>query len=166
MPGRLRTELLQNRPFASTETEAVLNLIRTAEVMRHQCQALMRAEGLTESGYNILRILRGAGPAGWCCGEIAQRMLVVDPDITRLIDRLVKLGLVDRQRTEADRRIVQVVLTPAGLALCNRLDAPLVDLHRRLVGHLGTTRLEQLIELLERIRAHPGASTAIPQEAP
>ena len=73
--------------------------------------------------YNVLRILRGA-PEGLPCGEIANRMITRDPDITRLLDRLEKRGLISRSRETKDRRTVMARITPDGLKLLARLDEP------------------------------------------
>jgi DNA-binding MarR family transcriptional regulator len=164
MPGRLQSELRQGKPFATVEVEASLNLVRTVELMRHEVHQFLRPHGLTAAGYNVLRILRGAGEAGRTCGEIAERMVAVDPDVTRLIDRLVKHGLADRDRSTTDRRVVVVKVTRAGADLCTSLEAPLDDLHRRIMGHLGADRLRALITDLESIRARLGAPTPGPSE--
>ena len=53
---------------------------------------LMRGHDLSLPQYNVLRILRGAGDAGLRCSEVGARLLVHDPDVTRLLDRLEKGG--------------------------------------------------------------------------
>src|SRR3954470_1607632 len=111
--GKLQQEIRKREPFASVEQEAVLNLFRTSDRMQHRFAKLFREYGLTPSQYNILRILRGEGKAMPCL-EIAQRTITVVPGITGLIDRLEQAGLVSRQRSVEDRRVVNVTITPAG----------------------------------------------------
>ena len=74
------------------------------------------------------------------------------PDVTRLIDRLVKAGLIDRIRGDADRRVVLARITTKGLALLRRLDEPVLELHQQTLGHLSRNELKQLNTLLERAR--------------
>ena len=113
---------------------------------------VLKPSGLTPTQYNVLRILRGAGSVGLACGEIAERMVTKDSDITRLLDRLENQELVRRSRDEKDRRIVMTFITPEGLHTLKELDTPIVELHRRQLGHLGERRLKQLSELLESAR--------------
>ena len=91
-------------------------------------------------------------PNGLPCGEIASRMITRDPDITRLLDRLEKRGLISRCRETKDRRMVMARITPEGLKLLSRLDEPVEEAHRRQLGHLGQERLRALAELLEAAR--------------
>jgi DNA-binding MarR family transcriptional regulator len=114
--------------------------------------AVLRPFKLSHSQYNVLRILRGAGAEGLACREIAARMITRDPDITRLLDRLERRGLVARTRDEKDRRVVMVRITPAGLRILMQLDEPIEEVDRRLLEHLGERRLRSLIQLLEATR--------------
>lgn len=115
---------------------------------------MLKTEDLSSTQYNVLRILRGV-PDGLPCGEIANRMITRDPDITRLLDRLEKRSLVSRCRETEDRRTVLTRITPEGLKLLARLDEPVVAAHRRQLGHLGRERLRALRELLEAARGVP-----------
>src|SRR4051794_13544577 len=148
---KLQDELRKREPFASAEQEAVLGLFRTSDRMQHRFARLFRKYKLTPSQYNILRILRGEGKALPCL-EIAQRTITVVPGITGLIDRLEEAGLVTRQRSEEDRRVVHVSITQAGLDVLDRLDTPLLELHRGLMSHLSGEELTELIRLLEKAR--------------
>ena len=155
MSGRLVREIRQTKPFSSPEEEAVLNLHRTAAHLEQASAEALRPHDLTGTQYNALRILRGAGEAGLACGEIGDRMVRRDPDVTRLLDRLEERGLVLRARDAGDRRVVTSRITPAGLALLAVLDGEVAALPRRLLGHLGKRRVALLIELLERARERP-----------
>ena len=149
--GRLQQELKKRRPFDSPEQEATLNIARTADRFGICFARLFREYGLTPSQYNVLRILRGEGKPLPIL-EVADRMLAAVPGITGLIDRLEGMGLVARDRSTEDRRVVFVAITPKGLDLLARLDEPVSALHKRLLGHMSPAVLGQLIGLLEKAR--------------
>lgn len=151
--GRLQRELKQNKPFESLESEVYLNLARTADVLQRWEVDLLKPVDLTASQYNILRILRGAGSDGHRCAEIGARMISRDPDITRLLDRLEKRGLVRRARDTGDRRVVTTRITDAGLKMLASLDEPIESTQRKLLGHMSRTDLETLNRLLEEARS-------------
>jgi DNA-binding MarR family transcriptional regulator len=146
MKGRSQSGNKRSRA-PSPEEEAFLDLLRTTDMLSRGLVRIIKAEGLSGTQYNVLRILRGA-PEGLACGEIASRMITRDPDITRLLDRLEKRGLVSRCRETKDRRTVMTRITPAGLKLLSRLDEPVQGTHRKLLGHLGRERLRTLAQLL------------------
>ena len=150
---RLQDEIKQSRPFRSAEQEASISIARTAAVLEHGVAETLRPHGITPTQYNALRILRGAGEAGLCRGEVGQRMVAMVPDATRLLDRLEQMGLVTRVREGTDRRFVRNRLTGRGRQLVDSLDDVLTDLHHRQLGHLGSDRLRLLIDLLEDARA-------------
>jgi len=156
MVGRLQGELKQNKPFASIEVEAFLNLVRTADMLGRHLGGLLKSHDLTMTQYNVLRILRGAGTSGLPCGEIGARLVTWDPDITRLIDRLEKRALVARAREDADRRVVLVRLTATGTAFLAEIDADeqVNTALQTALGHIPGPDLAQLITALENIRDH------------
>lgn len=138
---------------APCREEAVfLQLLRTTDLLSRGPAQVLKTEELSTTQYNVLRILRGA-PDGLTCGVIGERMITRDPDITRLLDRLEKRGLVSRCRETRDRRAVLTRITADGLKLLARLDEPMQEAHRAQLGHLGRTRLQQLTELLEACRS-------------
>lgn len=149
---RLQKELKQTRPFTSLEEEVILNLARTAEHVSSRLTGVLKGADLTLTQYNALRILRGAGAEGLACGEIGERMVTKDSDITRLLDRLEKMGLITRERLETDRRVVVTRITDEGLSLLTELDGPVQEANRGAAGHLGRQRLKTLNELLEELR--------------
>src|ERR1043165_1767904 len=151
MSGRLSREIKQTKPL-TLETEAMLNVQRTADQFTRVVSEALKPADISPTQYNALRILEGAGTNGWCCSEIAERMVTRDPDITRLIDRLEKRGLVQRVRSEEDRRIVRVRITPQGSKTIVDLAPALANLEKRILGHLDEPRLKLLIELLEEAR--------------
>ena len=139
------------RRTACAEEAAFLELLRTCDLLSRGPAQVLKLEDLSATQYNVLRILRGA-PEGLPCGEIASRMITRDPDITRLLDRLEKRELISRCRETKDRRMVMARITPEGLKLVARLDAPVEESHRKQLGHLGRERLRALTELLHACR--------------
>jgi len=134
------------------EESVFLDLLRTTDMLSRSLVGILKAEDLSANQYNVLRILRGA-LEGLPCGEIASRMITRDPDITRLLDRLEKRGLISRCREIKDRRMVMARITLEGLKLLSRLDEPIEEAHRKCLGHLGRERLRALTELLQAARA-------------
>jgi DNA-binding MarR family transcriptional regulator len=142
----------KNAPLASQEEALFLELIRTTDMLSRGLVRVLKTEGLSSTQYNVLRILRGS-PEGLPCGEIASRMITRDPDITRLLDRLEKRGLISRCRETEDRRMVMARITAAGMKVLARLDEPIQERHRKQLGHLGRERLRALAELLHDARS-------------
>jgi DNA-binding MarR family transcriptional regulator len=101
--------------------------------------------------FNVLRILRGSHPTALTCGEIAERTIARDPDVTRLVDRLSARGLVARVRSEVDRRVVEVSITAKGLDLLRELDPHSQRMPRALIGHVSDAKLRQLAALLAEV---------------
>ena len=139
------------KPSECLEEVAFLELCRTTDMLSRRLAGLLKSEDLSANQYNILRILRGS-PDGLPCGEIGNRMITRDPDITRLLDRLEKRGLISRSRGSKDRRMVTATIMPEGLGLLARMDEPVRAMHRSQLGHLGRTRLGALTELLQAAR--------------
>lgn len=138
------------RPPASA---AFLAIVQAAEELQRGIAELLKTRDLTLAQYNVLRILRGAGPEGATCGNVSENLVRHDPDVTRLMDRLDKRGLVDRTRDTKDRRVVRTRITKSGAALLAELDDPVDELHARQLGHVGSKRLADLVALLDEARA-------------
>ena len=139
------------RRVARLEETAFLELLRTSDQLTRGLVPVLKAGDLSLTQYNVLRILRGA-PEGLPCGEIGNRMITRDPDITRLLDRLERRTLTSRRRETKDRRMVLTRITPAGLGLLARLDEPVQAKHREQLEHLGRERMKTLCELLRSTR--------------
>jgi DNA-binding MarR family transcriptional regulator len=137
---------------SSPEEVAFLDLLRTCDLLSRGPAQLLKTEDLSPTQYNVLRILRGARE-GLACGEIANRMITRDPDVTRLLDRLEKRGLISRCREAGDRRMVMSRITGEGLKLLARLDGPVQEIHRKQLGHLGKAQVRALADLLAAARA-------------
>jgi DNA-binding MarR family transcriptional regulator len=154
MAQTIDREIHQTKPFRSLQEQLVLNLMLTTRVVEENwAQYLKRAEGISPSQYNILRILRGARPKAARISEIGDRMVTRDPDVTRLVDRLIKQGLARRERDGDDRRVVLVEITGAGLAMLSRLDGPAGESTEAAMAGLKPQQLRTLDTLLNEVRA-------------
>jgi DNA-binding MarR family transcriptional regulator len=153
MNGKLKEEIRQTRPFSSAAEEAFLNIQRTSAALNREFEALLKPLGLTSTQYNVLRILRGAGSEGLLCRQVGERMITPDPDITRLLDRMEKRGLISRSRDSRDRRVIFTRITRDGLMLLEKLDRPVNDFHRKRLAHLDKNNIRSLIQLLEAARS-------------
>ena len=149
----LKDEIRKRGPFDGPQQEVFLNLLRTTDRLQRELDEVLKTAGLSGVQYNVLRILRGAGPeTALPCGEVADRMITRDPDMTRLLDRLERRGLIARCRGTSDRRVVEVRITEQGLALLAQLDRPLADAHKRQLAHLEHQELLDLLRLLDKAR--------------
>lgn len=148
---RLADELRMSKPFASLEEEAMLSMFKTAQAAEGLTAELLKESEVSPAQYNVLRILRGSD-AGLPCGEIADRMITKDPDVTRLLDRLHGQGLVSRERWERDRRVVRAKITAQGLKLLDEMERPLRTARQRLFSGFTEEELVILIRQLERVR--------------
>jgi len=151
MAKSIAGQLKQKRAFSTGEEEALLAVpMAAARLTAPWAQFLKTTADLSTSQYNVLRILRGS-PDGLTCGEIGERMIARDPDVTRLVDRLCKRGLTKRTRSQIDRRVVRVEITQKGIDLLDELDPHVARLPPALLGHMSQTSLQQLSRLLGQV---------------
>jgi DNA-binding MarR family transcriptional regulator len=135
--------------------QAHVSLIKAGALLRDDMELMLKPHGLTDQQYNVLRILRGAEPAGLCRNEIRDRMLNRMSDMTRLLDRLEAAGLVERFREGDDRRMVMTRLTPKGDALLSSLDEKADQEQERRFQSLTEEQLASLLDLVGEIERNP-----------
>lgn len=155
MARRIRQELQQSKPFESIEEEVAVEIQRTAQVTMRWLVEALKPSGLTPSQFNVLRILRGARPAALSSSGICERMVTYDPDLTRLLDRLEKAGWVEKVRDARDRRVVNVHITKAGAQAVEAATAAVRERIRGEMKGIGSRKLGELADLLERVRGNP-----------
>ncbi len=147
-------DIKQTRPFRSRSQEALIALLRTANVLTRRVDAVCQAEGLTHQQFNVLRILRGAkGPLPTM--EIAERLVEQTPGITRHVNNLESRGLLKREQWAGDRRQVLCQITPAGLRVLERLDGPIDALDDSFASRLTPEQLDTFIDVLDILRTEP-----------
>ena len=155
MPHGLREELKQTRPFPRRSAEAAVSVMRTAAILEHELNDVLKPSGLTVTQYNVLRILRGAGEKGLCGREVGERLVSPVPDVSRLLERMEDVGLLSRERDEKDRRHVTARLTESGRRLLESVTPALEAVERARFGRLSETALQAMITSLAQVRENP-----------
>lgn len=149
-PGLLVSEMPDRDP--ALEHQVYVQLVRTQDRLGSKFEALYREYGLSRQQYSALRVI-GANPDGVSCGELRDGLATRVPDVTRLVDRLLKQGWVHRRNADDDRRSVIVSLTEEGHDLLNKLAEPVTNLSKQQLGHLSQDELLTLYRLLIRARS-------------
>lgn len=149
--------LIKQEHFRSPSQEAMLNIIVTSSWIMNELATTMAPYGITPAQYNVLRILQGSAPQTLSCSELGERLLDRTPDVTRLLNRLQRSGLIRRERAEHDRRIVEVGITEEGQALIERMEKEMQATERHLMEHLSEEELSHLSQLLDRLRTDQAA---------
>jgi DNA-binding MarR family transcriptional regulator len=152
MTRHLRDEIKQTKPFDHPADEALLSILRTATVLEHAFNELLRPFGITMTQYNVLRILRGAGARGLCGREVGERLISRVPDVSRLLDRMAEMELIVKERDAADRRHVTARITPKGRRVLTHSTPTLAEYGRVRAERLSSPILGTLVEALEAIR--------------
>ncbi len=146
------SELIKQDHFKSPSHESMLNVLVTSSWLTGELATTMAPYNITPAQYNVLRILRGSHPQTLTCSDLGARLLDRTPDVTRLLDRLERGGLIRRERARHDRRVVEVGITAEGRALLERMYDEIEALEQRLTRHLSPDEHRHLSTLLERLR--------------
>lgn len=145
---------IKQRHFRNDQEKAIINLLFTHNWVRDQIQGHLASYGLTMQQFNILRILRGASSTPLSTLQIRERMLDKMSDVSRLVDRLIIKKLAKKNTCKEDRRLVDVVITQAGLTLLEKLDSFSAKMDN-LLSSLTTEETKKLNYLLDKIRFNP-----------
>lgn len=145
----MKRRIKQER-FESPAQETFLNLLLVADHLREKLERICAKHGITGGQYNILRILRGVYPEGHPRCEISARLLERAPDVTRMVDRLEKEGLVERERSQADRRLSLTRITKKGLKLIDKMTPEMEEVIKTF-GKFTKQELQIVSEICERI---------------
>jgi len=137
--------------FKDDRFKAMINVKYTANWMNTIQNKSLESYGLTIPQFNILRILRGAKGSSLSVNSIRERMVEKSPNTTRLMDKLIDKGLIERVRCEHDRRVVYVMITNEGLSLLSQLDNDLLDADD-FMKNLTEKEAKLLSDLLDKIR--------------
>jgi len=141
---------IKQTSFRSEQAKLMVNLIYTYNQLKGEITTRLKAEGLTMQQYNVLRIVRGAGSEGSTTSEIRARLLDKMSDASRMVDRLVAMGHLQKVRDQEDRRLVYVYLTESGLQLVTRLMEQ--EVVESIVEGMSNEKAQQLNELLDHLR--------------
>lgn len=137
--------------FENEQQKAMLNVMFTANWLKSWQVALFRPHGISPQQYNILRILRGA-KGRMNMNRVKERMIDRAPNATRLTDKLIAKGLVERERCDEDRRVVYVRISAQGLKLLAVLDKGVKAGHQRHLKELTDADARELNRILDRLR--------------
>lgn len=148
---RIEEEIKQSK-FKSNTQKAYVNLIYTANYINSLSKSSFKQFDITHQQYNVLRILRGKYPAALNPGDIKAVMLDKSPDLTRLVDRILKSGLVERKQCDDNRRKVDIRITEKGLKFLERIDPVLEKNEVMNSENLTEDEAEQLSNLLDKLR--------------
>jgi DNA-binding MarR family transcriptional regulator len=147
--GEALKKRLKQSKFESTVQEALLSLLVAASHVRERLELISAEHGITQTQYNVLRILKGAYPQGYPRCDIAVRMIEKAPDVTRLIDRLEDQGLVERDRSQSDRRLSITRITPRGVELLERMRASFDEVHQYFAERISLRDRRELSRICE-----------------
>ena len=148
-----RTALLTREEPA---VETFLALVRAYECVAAEAAKFFQPFGITMQQFNVLRVLYVRPKQhGLRCSDIAGRLINREPDMTRLLDRLERAGLIERHRCTTDRRVVWIELTDKGVELVEEIHAPLLAFHQERFAHLSTDEQASLRDLLSKVRQGP-----------
>jgi DNA-binding MarR family transcriptional regulator len=149
--GKVIQQRLQQGRFRSPTQEAILAVLLASSRLREQVEVAAAEAGITGQQYNVLRILRGAHPAGLPRCDIGKRTIERAPDLTRIVDRLARQGLVERGRSESDARLSVTRITRKGLAVLDRTDPRIEALHQAVTTRIGERDARALTRICERL---------------
>lgn len=144
-------KLISQKSWSSEYNKGLIGLIFVGNWLVSRHQQFFKKFDITMQQYNILRILRGQHPKAANINTLKERMLDKMSDVSRLVERLRKAGLVERKSSEIDRRAVDVMITPKGLSLLGEIDQDLPALEDSLNLSLSEDEAKQLNGLLDKI---------------
>ena len=155
MGEALKNRIKQER-FENPVQEAILNLLVAAGHVREKIERLCLDYEITHQQYNVLRILKGTHPEGYPRCEIAARMIEKAPDVTRLIDRLEQQGLVERARSEEDRRMSITRISNRGIKLIERMQPRMEEVHAYFAERVSIRDRRELSRICEGLYGEEG----------
>ena len=132
--------------------QAVMNIMYTHSIIAENIYEVMKASDISPEQYNVLRILRGQKGKPANMGVIQERMIAKTSNTTRLVDKLLLKGFVERKICPGNRRKMEISITDKGLELLKELDPKVDENEMKFANNLNHKEQEQLIELLEKYR--------------
>lgn len=148
---KIEEAIRQSTPFRNAKERAAVNLMFTYSWLISRQKEAFGPFGITAQQYNVLRILRGQHPKPISTSDIRDRMLDRMSDVSRIVDRLVKKGLVTRKTCKADKRLVDVLIAPSGLTLLEQIDQR-EFVTADIMASLSVDEADLLSDLLDKLR--------------
>ena len=147
---RIEEEIKQSQ-FEDAYHKMVVNVMFTARFVELKFERIFKKHGLTSQQYNVLRILRGQFPQPICAGDVLSRMLDQSSNITRLMEKLLQKGLVERNINESNRRMHDIVITEKGLELLEKISPDFNELMED-YRNISSKEAESVSDLLDQFR--------------
>ena len=153
----LQQELNFLHPIQDPSHEVALAIVLTSEMLTKEADRLLRGFGLTEAQFNVLMLLAfQAGPEGISQTKLSRMLLVNRANVTGLVDRMERDGLIERASEPGDRRMRMIRMTPRGKDLLEKAVQPYVAKVDGIVSGLSSKEQDHLLKLLENIRSRIG----------
>lgn len=144
-------EAIKQSKFNSIHEKAIINILYTANFIEDRFKDYLKQKDLSLPQYNVLRILRGRKGGFATCGELKAVMLDKNPDVTRLCDKLITKGLIQRQNNPKNKREIHLSISKSGLTMIDEIHPAFVKYHNRL-NAVDSTELEKLSDSLDAVR--------------
>lgn len=142
---------LKQQKFANSHLKAHINIIFTANWLNNKTKVVLKPFGITPQQYNVLRILKGKHPVYCAADDIKEVMIDKNPDLTRLIDRLIEKGYVTRNVCEENRRKLDISITQQGLALVKQI-GPKLKKQFMTLAKITEKEANELSRILDKMR--------------
>lgn len=146
------SEDIKQSSFDSAQEKVLINILYTNNWLSDHYKTLFAPYDIKSQHYNILRILKGKYPEASYPGDIKEVMLDKSPDLTRLIDKLIKMGLVDRNECKVNRRKVDIKITDKGIRLLADISKEMKEFTSNWQEKLNDEEADKLSELLDKLR--------------
>ncbi|WP_422361630.1 MarR family winged helix-turn-helix transcriptional regulator [Reichenbachiella sp.] len=144
-------EEIKQSSFKNSREKAIINVVFTGNWLRDRADVVLKPYNINEQHYNLLRILRGRHPLTICPSEIKEVLINKRGDLTRLLDKLVNMELVERDVNPDNRRMINLKISEKGMDFLARLDPEMEKLSRT-NNALTLEESEQLSNLLDKMR--------------
>ncbi|MBN9485100.1 MAG: hypothetical protein BGO70_11060 [Bacteroidetes bacterium 43-93] len=145
-------ELIKTKPYKDPRDRALINIIYTGSWLVNRINQVLKPFGISEPQYNVLRILRGQNGNPMNLFEIQSRMVQKMSNVSRLIDKLLEKGLVERNERKENRRMVDIFITEKGLTMLKDVDVPLQKSLKNILENLSKDEAAQLAIWLDKLR--------------
>lgn len=143
---------IQQTNFRNEFQKMSINIIYTANWLNEKMGQILATEDITQQQYNILRILRGS-ECPLSTLKIRERMLDKMSDTSRIVDRLIVKGLVEKTACIKDKRLVDITVSKKGLQLLEKLDSLNEHIDSILKG-VSEKEANTMNQILDKLREH------------
>jgi DNA-binding MarR family transcriptional regulator len=129
----------------------VVETMRLGQLIGDELSCTLHPYDLTLQQFNVLRILRGCKKSPATLQYITERMIHKTSNTTRLVDRLITKGLVERKQCHENRRKVDISITKQGLALLLKIDPNIINKEVEIANRLSESDLQNLLTIYQKL---------------